>query len=39
MNKTDQFSSGRSDSKRTTDKLFCEEEEAEFLKGQSVNQA
>lgn len=40
MSKTDQFSPGRSDSKRrTTDKLFCGEEEAEFLKGQSVNQA
>lgn len=40
MSKTDQFSSGRSVSKRrTTDKLFWEKEEAEFLKGQSVNSA
>lgn len=39
MSKTAQFSSGRSHSKRTADKPFCEEEEAEFLKGQSVNEA
>lgn len=39
MSKTDQFSCGRSVSKRTTDKLFWEKEEAEFLKGQSVNSA
>lgn len=36
VEKNEQNWSGRSDGKRTTDKLFCEEE-AEFLKGQSVN--